>query len=72
LKNQNQRYEVRMDFPGYEVRMDFPGYEVSHVGFPAPYQGDFKRKCVSPTYIIANKYLLASVTEIVYHIRVKI
>ncbi|MYA54728.1 hypothetical protein F4X88_00400 [Candidatus Poribacteria bacterium] len=28
--------------------MDFPGYEVSRVGFPAPYQGDFKRKCVSP------------------------
>ncbi len=23
--NQNQRYEVRMDFPGYECRMAFPG-----------------------------------------------
>ena len=22
--NQNQRYEVRMDFPGYECRMAFP------------------------------------------------
>ena len=23
--NQNQRYEVRMDFTGYECRMAFPG-----------------------------------------------
>ena len=41
LKNQNQRYEARVGFPGYEAR----------VGFPAPYQGDFKKQCVSPKVV---------------------
>ena len=39
LKNQNQRYEVRMDFPGYE------GFAY---GIPVPYQGNLSTKCVRP------------------------
>ena len=47
LKNQNQRYEARVGFPGYEAR----------VGFPAPYQGDFKRKCVSSVEDLPHIFL---------------
>ena len=32
-QNQNQRYEVRVDFPGYECRVAFPGYEC-RMAFP--------------------------------------
>ena len=62
LKNQNQRYEVRMDFKstvfmpwinGMNALWAFTGHEPGYecrMAFPAPYQGDFKRLCVSPTY----------------------
>ena len=43
LKNQNQRYEVRMDFRinGIKPIKALPGYECFRA-FPAPYQGDLK------------------------------
>ena len=67
-QNQNQRYEVRMDFTGYEVRMDFkingikpikalPGYECLN-GIPRPLSWGlfvpFIRKLNDPN-IQANK-----------------
>ena len=60
-----------MAFPGYEVsRVGFTGYEGSPYGIPRPlseglllisnplnppYQGDFKRKCVSPNIFIVKQ-----------------